>query len=99
MDRLEGAARRFYHAEFELFDKITKISGTIKSFPKGESRKKACLKALAEISVDSIFYLPSNPESIIFEIDYSSASPMQRYYFILINLNLFCFLALQKLHF
>lgn len=84
MDHLVGAARRFYQSEFDLFDKITKISGTIKSFPKGESRKKACLKALAEISLDSIFYLPSNPESIIFDIDYSSASPMQRFFLILI---------------
>lgn len=65
MKQLEGAAKRFYCSEFELFDKITKISGTIKSIPKGEARKKACLKALAEVSIQNITYLPSNPESII----------------------------------
>lgn len=68
MSRLEGAAKRFYQTEFELFDKITKISGTIKSIPKGEGRKKACLKALAEVAIQNITYLPSNPESIILGI-------------------------------
>jgi len=39
--------------------------------------KRACLKALAEIRLNAICYLPSNPESIILEIDYASANPMQ----------------------
>ncbi|KAI1713438.1 phosphatidylinositol 3- and 4-kinase domain-containing protein [Ditylenchus destructor] len=74
---LEGAAYRFYRAEFELFDAITKISGAIKPLPKGEARKKACLKALAEIQIGNITYLPSNPDAIILELDHSSATPMQ----------------------
>uniref|UniRef100_A0AC34RIU1 1-phosphatidylinositol 4-kinase n=1 Tax=Panagrolaimus sp. JU765 TaxID=591449 RepID=A0AC34RIU1_9BILA len=77
INHLEGAARRFYLAEFDLFDKITRISGAIKPYPKGDARKKACLKALAEVKVDCVGYLPSNPESIILQIDYSSATPMQ----------------------
>lgn len=77
INHLEGAAKRFYLAEFDLFDKITKISGAIKPYPKGDARKKACLKALAEVSIDCIGYLPSNPESVILQIDYSSATPMQ----------------------
>uniref|UniRef100_A0A915D0F7 1-phosphatidylinositol 4-kinase n=1 Tax=Ditylenchus dipsaci TaxID=166011 RepID=A0A915D0F7_9BILA len=75
--QLRGAENLFYQAEFDTFNRITKISGSIKHLPKGEARKKACLKALAEISIDTVTYLPSNPESIILEIDYSSATPMQ----------------------
>lgn len=78
MVRLEGAALRFYQSEFDFIDRITNISGAIKSIPKGEARKKACLKALTEIQLMSISYLPSNPESVLLEIDYASASPMQR---------------------
>uniref|UniRef100_A0A7E4V1C1 1-phosphatidylinositol 4-kinase n=1 Tax=Panagrellus redivivus TaxID=6233 RepID=A0A7E4V1C1_PANRE len=77
INQLEGAARRFYAAEFDLFDKITRISGAIKPYPKGEARKKACLKALAEVELGCIGYLPSNPESILLQIDHASATPMQ----------------------
>jgi phosphatidylinositol 4-kinase len=76
---LEGSSRKFYQAEFDFIDRITSISGAIKSIPKGEARKKACLKALAEIQLLSVNYLPTNPESILLEIDYASANPMQRY--------------------
>jgi hypothetical protein len=78
LSRLEGAARKFYDNEFDFVDRITHISGAIKPIPKGEARKKACLKALTEIQLFSVNYLPSNPESILLEIDYASASPMQR---------------------
>ncbi|XGW14011.1 hypothetical protein V3C99_000358 [Haemonchus contortus] len=75
--QLEGAARRFHEAEFTLFHRLTAISGTIKPFPKGDARKKACLKALAEVKLETITYLPSNPEAFLLEIDYSSGTPMQ----------------------
>ncbi|EPB67423.1 phosphoinositide 3-kinase family, accessory domain protein [Ancylostoma ceylanicum] len=52
ISQLEGAARRFHEAEFSLFHRLTGISGTIKPFPKGDARKKACLKALAEVGDD-----------------------------------------------
>lgn len=74
---MEGAARNFYSAEFELFEKITKISGSIKHQAKGEQRKKACFKALNEVRLEQIAYLPSNPDAILLEIDYASAAPMQ----------------------
>ncbi|VDM24241.1 unnamed protein product [Toxocara canis] len=77
ISQLEGAARKFYDAEFSSFKRITDISGTIKPYPKGEARKKACLKALAEVHLDTITYLPSNPEAIVLDIDYNSATPMQ----------------------
>ncbi|WKY02730.1 hypothetical protein Q1695_016194 [Nippostrongylus brasiliensis] len=75
--QLEGAARRFHEAEFALFHKLTAISGTIKPYPKGDARKKACLKALAEVKLETITYLPSNPEAFLLDIDYSSGTPMQ----------------------
>ncbi|CAD5216891.1 unnamed protein product [Bursaphelenchus okinawaensis] len=77
INNLAGTAKRFYKAEFDLFERITRISGQIKHFEKGESRKKACLKALAEVQVEGVTYIPSNPECIIIDIDYSSATPMQ----------------------
>ncbi|CAI5445845.1 unnamed protein product [Caenorhabditis angaria] len=77
ISQLEGAARRFHEAEFNLFHKLTAISGTIKPYPKGEARKKACLKALADIKIETITYLPSNPEAILLDLDYSSGTPMQ----------------------
>ncbi|CAK5086225.1 unnamed protein product [Meloidogyne enterolobii] len=77
LSRLEGAARNFYLSESDFVDRITNISGIIKSVPKGEARKKACFKALTEIKLTSIVYLPSNPDYILLEIDYPSASPMQ----------------------
>ncbi|KAK5965010.1 hypothetical protein GCK32_003992 [Trichostrongylus colubriformis] len=75
--QLEGAARRFHEAEFSLFHRLTAISGTIKPYPKGDARKKACLKALAEVKLETITYLPSNPEAFLLDIDYSSGTPMQ----------------------
>lgn len=61
-----------------MFKRITNISGKIKPFPKGEARKKACLNALAEIQLETVTYLPSNPEAVVLNIDYKSATPMQR---------------------
>ncbi|CAD6198558.1 unnamed protein product [Caenorhabditis auriculariae] len=77
INQLEGAARRFHEAEFSLFHQLTAISGTIKPYPKGDARKKACLKALAEVKIETISYLPSNPEAILLDLDYSSGTPMQ----------------------
>ncbi|CAJ0959757.1 unnamed protein product, partial [Mesorhabditis belari] len=77
LSRLEGSHKRFYDAEFALFHQLTAISGTIKPYPKGEQRKKACLKSLAEVKLETIAYLPSNPEAILLGIDYASGTPMQ----------------------
>uniref|UniRef100_A0A915PI29 1-phosphatidylinositol 4-kinase n=1 Tax=Setaria digitata TaxID=48799 RepID=A0A915PI29_9BILA len=72
-----SAARKFYDNEFDLVKRITDISGKIRPFPKGETRKKACLNALAEIHLKTVTYLPSNPEAIVLDIDYKSGTPMQ----------------------
>lgn len=49
------------------------------SFIPGIERKKACLEALKAIKVEPGCYLPSNPESVILDIDRNSGTPMQRY--------------------
>ncbi|XP_026849117.1 phosphatidylinositol 4-kinase alpha isoform X2 [Drosophila persimilis] len=72
-----GAAKRFYEREFDFFGKITAVSGEIRSFAKGMERKNACLAALSRIKVQSGCYLPSNPEAMVLDIDYSSGTPMQ----------------------
>lgn len=72
-----GAAKRFYEREFDFFGKITAVSGEIRSFAKGQPRKKACLEALSRIKVQPGCYLPSNPEAMVIDIDYNSGTPMQ----------------------
>ncbi|XP_017062942.1 phosphatidylinositol 4-kinase alpha isoform X1 [Drosophila eugracilis] len=72
-----GAAKRFYEREFDFFGKITAVSGEIRSFAKGIERKNACLAALSRIKVQGGCYLPSNPEAMVLDIDYSSGTPMQ----------------------
>ncbi|TRY53992.1 hypothetical protein DNTS_015549 [Danionella cerebrum] len=68
----------------QMMEEIThSLSGPAKDFyqrepvPKGDERKRACLKALSEIKVQPGCYLPSNPEAIVLDIDYKSGTPMQ----------------------
>ncbi|PSN41691.1 hypothetical protein C0J52_07710 [Blattella germanica] len=74
---LSGPAKQFYEREFDFFGKITSISGEIRPFPKGPERKRACLEALSKIQVQEGCYLPSNPEAMVIDIDYTSGTPMQ----------------------
>ena len=45
-------------------------------YPKSE-RKMHCQKLLKEIKVERGVYLPSNPKSMVLDIDYNSGIPMQ----------------------
>ncbi|KAK4470141.1 hypothetical protein MN116_005591 [Schistosoma mekongi] len=76
-NNFNGPILAFYQREFEFFDQITSVSAKIRPFPKGEARKKACLDALREVNVKPGCYLPSNPDSVVLEIDYLSGTPMQ----------------------
>ncbi|CAH8509726.1 unnamed protein product [Schistosoma turkestanicum] len=76
-NNFNGPTLAFYQREFEFFDQITSVSAKIRPFPKGEARKKACLEALREVNVKPGCYLPSNPDSVVLEIDYMSGTPMQ----------------------
>ncbi|XP_059048933.1 phosphatidylinositol 4-kinase alpha [Achroia grisella] len=77
VDSLSGPAKAFYEREFDFFGQITNISGIIRPYPKGAERKRACLEALKNIKVQPGCYLPSNPDSMVVDIDYKSGTPMQ----------------------
>ncbi|CAH0713580.1 unnamed protein product, partial [Brenthis ino] len=77
VDTLSGPAKAFYEREFDFFGQITNISGIIRPYPKGAERKRACLEALKNIKVQPGCYLPSNPDSMVIDIDYKSGTPMQ----------------------
>ncbi|XP_047491882.1 phosphatidylinositol 4-kinase alpha-like isoform X2 [Penaeus chinensis] len=77
ISQFAGTAKQFYEREFDFFGKVTNISAIIKPYPKGIERKKACLEALKAIKVEPGCYLPSNPESVILDIDRNSGTPMQ----------------------
>ncbi|XP_065840787.1 phosphatidylinositol 4-kinase alpha-like [Oscarella lobularis] len=74
---LSGSALSFYEREFRFFEKVTSISGQIRPFPRGPERKQACLEALAKVELENGVYLPSNPDSVVLEIDKQSGRPMQ----------------------
>ncbi|XP_028043414.1 phosphatidylinositol 4-kinase alpha isoform X2 [Bombyx mandarina] len=77
VDSLSGPAKAFYEREFDFFGQITNISGIIRPYPKGAERKRACLEALKNVKVQPGCYLPSNPDSMVIDIDYKSGTPMQ----------------------
>ncbi|KAH9367456.1 hypothetical protein HPB48_007537 [Haemaphysalis longicornis] len=77
VNNLTGKERHFYETEFGFLAKITAISGVLRQYPKGPLRKQACLSELAKIRVLQGSYLPSSPEAVIVDLDYSSGAPMQ----------------------
>ncbi|RKP21718.1 hypothetical protein ROZALSC1DRAFT_26895 [Rozella allomycis CSF55] len=79
IDRFNPPDLEFYKREFDFFDKITSISGTLRPFVKKSKteKKKKIDEELAKISVDPGVYLPSNPESTVIDIDYLSGRPLQ----------------------
>jgi phosphatidylinositol 4-kinase A len=81
VSQFQGSERIFYEREFSFFEKVTGISGLLKPFIKKEKweKKKKIDEELAKIEVDPGVYLPSNPESCVVDIDYSSGRPLQSF--------------------
>ena len=77
VDGFDDRAKDFYSREFEFFKEVTSVSGKIKHVPKGQERKVACINALKEVQLRQGCYLPSNPDSMVLDINYSSGQPMQ----------------------
>ena len=81
VSQFQGSDRLFYEREFSFFEKVTGISGLLKPFIRKEKweKKKKIDEELAKIEVDPGVYLPSNPESCVIDIDYSSGRPLQSF--------------------
>jgi len=77
VEGFDDKAKSFYQREFEFFKDITSVSGKIKEFEKGQKRKLACINALKEVKLQQGCYLPSNPDSLVLDIDRQSGQPMQ----------------------
>ena len=90
---MSSSAREFFAREFDFFGQITGVSGKIRQFELGPARKvcsmarevapvtwlsqTACLEELAKIVLRPGCYLPSNPDAVVTQIDYTSGAPMQ----------------------
>lgn len=79
LQSLSKEDKEFFEREFSFFFKVTSISGILKPFIKKSKleKKKKIDEELKKITVDPGVYLPSNPESIVVDIDYNSGRPLQ----------------------
>lgn len=73
------ADKEFYEREFSFFDEVTGISGKLRPYIKKSKleKKRKIDEELLKIKVQSGVYLPSNPDSIVVDIDYDSGRPLQ----------------------
>jgi phosphatidylinositol 4-kinase A len=76
---LSGEDKEFYEREFDFFGRVTGISGKLKPFLKRSKleKKKKIDEELSNIRLESGIYLPSDPESEVIGIDYTSGRPLQ----------------------
>ncbi len=76
---LSGEDKDFYEREFTFFEKVTSISGKLKPYIRRskQEKKQKIDEELKLITVDPGVYLPSNPESIVVDIEYKSGRPLQ----------------------
>ncbi|KAJ8322856.1 Phosphatidylinositol 4-kinase stt4 [Batrachochytrium dendrobatidis] len=78
---LSGLDKDLYEREFDFFGKVTGISGTLKPFVQADAskieKKRKIDEELRKIKVQVGVYLPTNPESIVVDIDYDSGRPLQ----------------------
>lgn len=79
LEGFEGPARDYYKKEVEFFEKVTGVSGALKPFIKSEKdvKKAKIAEELGKIVVVPGVYLPSNPNSVVLDIDYTSGRPLQ----------------------
>lgn len=76
---LSGSDRTFYEREFEFFRQVTSISGKLKPYirkSKAEKKKKID-EEMQLVQVNSGVYLPTNPESLVVDVDKNSGKPLQ----------------------
>ncbi|KAG0006350.1 phosphatidylinositol-4- kinase [Modicella reniformis] len=79
VEGLSGEDKSFYEREFNFFNQVTSISGTLMPLvkkPKPEKKKKID-EEMAKIVVDVGVYLPSNPDGVVVGIDKKSGRPLQ----------------------
>ncbi|WFD36140.1 1-phosphatidylinositol 4-kinase [Malassezia cuniculi] len=76
---LSGSAQEFYEREFSFFGEVTSISGKLKPYiKKSKPEKKAKIdEEMAKIRLDPGVYLPSNPDSVVVDLDRRSGRPLQ----------------------
>ncbi|KAJ3256174.1 phosphatidylinositol-4- kinase [Chytriomyces hyalinus] len=76
---LSGSDLEFYKREFKFFAEVTGISGKLKPFIKKSKpeKKKKIDEEMRNIDLEVGVYLPSNPESIVVDIDRDSGRPLQ----------------------
>lgn len=79
IDSFSDEDRSFYEREFHFFGEVTSISGKLRPYirkTKPEKNQKIA-EELAQIKVDVGVYLPSNPESVVIDIDRQSGKSLQ----------------------
>ncbi|KAH6563604.1 hypothetical protein BASA62_008439 [Batrachochytrium salamandrivorans] len=81
ISNLSGIDKDYYEREFDFFSKVTGISGTLKPLVQADAskaeKKRKIDEEMRKIKVQVGVYLPTNPESIILDIDYDSGRPLQ----------------------
>jgi phosphatidylinositol 4-kinase len=79
VDSFSPEERSFYEREFAFFGEVTSISGKLRPYirkTKPEKNQKIA-EELAKIQVDVGVYLPSNPDSVVIDIDRDSGKSLQ----------------------
>jgi phosphatidylinositol 4-kinase len=76
---LDEKDKEFYEREFDFFNRITTISGKLIPFIRKTKleKKEKIMEELKAVKVVPGVYLPSDPSSVVIDIDYNSGTPLQ----------------------
>ena len=76
---LSGADKDFFDREFSFFNDLTGISGKLKALlhETKDKKKRKIGEELMKIKLQTGVYIPTNPESVVVDIDYTSGRPLQ----------------------